>query len=85
MNRVIALACAVEPLAFSVCLPPQSTFVELAYEGVDFSLAHAESTQHVAASKSARPKDRFVKCAWWFPPVVSALCCWWGPRWGPYY
>lgn len=25
MNRVIALACAVEPLADRVCLPPQST------------------------------------------------------------
>ena len=29
MNRVIALACAVEPLATKVCLPPQSTLTPL--------------------------------------------------------
>ena len=51
MNRVIAFACADEPLAVRDCLPPQSTFADAAYPGAVFSLAHDDSTRAVGGEK----------------------------------
>jgi hypothetical protein len=60
-------------------LPPQSTLAAVAYEGVIFSLAHAESTSTVAASKLSAAEDRFGKCSQWFPPLVNpiSIAGWW--------
>jgi hypothetical protein len=77
MNWVIALACAVEPLAFNACLPPQATFTAVAYGGVDFSLTHADRTNMVAASKLSAAEDRFSAMLTVIPPLVDANAyCW---------
>src|ERR1700739_1334706 len=71
MNLVIALACAVEPLAARVCLPPQSTLAPAAYANVAWELLHAaETTTAAAASKLMAAADRlcFTSIAsrrWW--------------------
>jgi hypothetical protein len=59
MNRVIALAWAVEPLAFNDCLPPQSTLAEPAYGGGGLLLLlHAETSRAAAASRLSAAPDR---------------------------
>jgi hypothetical protein len=63
MKRVIALAWAVEPLAFKDCFPPQSTFVELTYGGAEsVYLPHADTsrTQVVSTLKTAADGTSFT-------------------------
>jgi hypothetical protein len=66
MNRVIALACAVDPLAFSDCLPPQLT-AEAELDPLDpldpdevvlLSLPQADSSKALAANKLSAAPDR---------------------------
>src|ERR1700741_4292156 len=58
MNLFIALACAVEPLAVKVCLPPQSTLAPAAYARVACELLQAESARAPAASRLTAADDR---------------------------
>lgn len=64
MNLVMAFACALEPLAFSACLPLHSTTTEVAYDGATLSLAHPATTSEMAASKliaaESLDEDRIV-------------------------
>ena len=60
-KRVIAFACAVDPLAFNVCLPPHSTLAAVAYVGTRWYLAHPESTSRFAASKVSATEDLRVR------------------------
>jgi hypothetical protein len=58
MNRVMAFAWAVEPLAVNDCLPPQSTLAALAYGGGELlMLPHADSSSAAAASAARRHAD----------------------------
>ena len=52
MNRVIALAWAVEPLAFNDCLPPQTTFVDSAYGGTAFVATACRKHQHAGGQQA---------------------------------
>jgi hypothetical protein len=57
IKRVIALAWAVEPLALSVCFPPQLTFPAAAADELGalafLSLPHPDSTSAIARTPSA--------------------------------
>src|ERR1700752_3775932 len=57
MNPFIALACAVEPLALIVALPPQLT-TSLAYAMLVCGTSHPDSTMLPAASKLAAATNR---------------------------
>jgi hypothetical protein len=77
MNFVIAFACAVEPLAIKVCLPPQSTLAPAAYASVAWALLHAEPTMAAVASKLMAVADRlcFTLIAsrrWWRPASAAS-------------
>jgi hypothetical protein len=57
MNRFIALACAVEPLADIADLPPQFT-TSLAYAMLVCGTSHPDSTRAPAASKLVAATNR---------------------------
>jgi hypothetical protein len=57
MNPFIALACAVEPLALIVALPPQLT-TSLAYAMLVCGTSHPDSAMLPAASKLAAATNR---------------------------
>jgi hypothetical protein len=66
MNRVIAFACADDPLAFSASLPPQSPAAcepdppDPDPEEALLSLPHADNSKALAASRPNAAPDRFA-------------------------
>ncbi|CAM3335640.1 hypothetical protein MYCO108962_15025 [Mycobacterium colombiense] len=61
MNLVIALACAVEPLAVRVCLPPQSTLAPAVYGRLAGELLQAETSMAPAARAPTTERLRFTR------------------------
>jgi hypothetical protein len=80
MNRVIAFACADDPLDFSVFLPPQSPAAadpdspEPDLDDVLLSLPHPDSTRALVAITPSAAQDRFA-----FTKLLQIT----GRRWAP--